>query len=347
MKFDWVIRLQGLPVSLRFDHRVPLVLVSFIIIGIIAMVVSVSQGEYPITLFDAAKRVLGINTGNPDHAFVINYLRLPRTLVAAMVGVALAVSGCIFQGLTRNPLADSGIIGLNSGASLAAVTVIVLFPSTPSFSIPLSAFAGALIFAVLIYVLAWDRGSSPIRLILIGIGLGAIGSAFTSLIITFGEIYDVNQALVWLAGSVYGKTWEQVYSLVPWLLIGLPLVLVLSRHLNALNLGDDIAKSLGSQVEWERALLATLGVALAAASVANAGMISFVGLIAPHIGRQMVGGNHQGLIPVSGIIGGTMVLLADLLGRILFAPIEIPCGVVTAIIGAPYFLYLLIRNRKQ
>jgi iron complex transport system permease protein len=317
------------------------------VIIVVAIVMNVGRGEYPILPLDIVKTVVGLDTGNPDHAFVINTLRLPRTLVAFMVGVAFAISGTIFQGLTRNPLADPGIIGINAGASLAAVTVIVLFPSAPIYALPLSAFTGALLMAGLIYSLAWNQGSSPILLILMGVGLSAIASAITSLLITFGEIYDVSNALVWLAGSVYGRTWEQVFSLLPWLIVFVPMALTLARHLNALNLGDDVAKGLGSRVEWQRGLLVLVGVALAGAGVATAGMIGFVGLIAPHLGRQLVGTNHEGLIPVSALLGGMIVVMADFLGRTLFAPIELPCGVVTAAIGAPYFLYLLIRNRKK
>ena len=201
--------------------------------------------------------------------------------------------------------------------------------------------------AILIYSLAWNNGSSPILLILMGVGLSAIASAITSLIMTFGQISDVSNALVWLAGSVYGRTWEQVFSLLPWLIVFVPMALTLARHLNALNLGDDVAKSLGSQVEWQRGLLVLVGVALAGAGVATAGNIGFVGLVAPHLGRQLVGATHEGLIPASALLGGVIVVMADLLGRTLFAPIELPCGVVTAAVGAPYFLYLLIRNRKK
>ncbi|MGJ5632810.1 FecCD family ABC transporter permease [Nostoc sp. CALU 1950] len=346
MSFDWlVIRSQA--ISFRIDRRVPIILLCLAVAIAVAMVINIGRGEYPISPLDIVKTILGLDTGNPDHQFVIQSLRLPRTLVAFMVGMALAISGTIFQGLTRNPLADPGIIGINAGASLAAVTVIVLFPSAPIYTLPLSAFAGALLMAILIYSLAWNNGSSPILLILMGVGLSAIASAITSLMITFGEINDVSNALVWLAGSVYGRTWEQVFSLLPWLIVFVPMALTLARHLNALNLGDDVAKSLGSQVEWQRGLLVLVGVALAGAGVATAGNIGFIGLIAPHLGRQLVGGTHEGLIPTSALLGGVIVVMADLLGRTLFAPIELPCGVVTAAIGAPYFLYLLIRNRKK
>lgn len=346
MKLDWlVIRSQS--ISFRIDRRVPTMLLCLSAIALVAMVVNVGRGEYPIASLDIVKTLLGLDTGNPDHPFVVNTLRLPRTLVAFMVGVAFAISGTIFQGLTRNPLADPGMIGINAGASLAAVMAIVLFPAAPVYILPVSAFAGALSIAVVIYALAWNNGSSPILLILIGVGLSAIATAFTSLLITFGQIDDVSNALVWLAGSVYGRTWEQVLSLLPWLMMFVPLSLALARHLNALNLGDDIAKGLGSRVEWQRGLLVLVGVALAGAGVATAGTIGFVGLIAPHLGRQLVSTNHHGLIPTAALLGGIIVVLADLLGRTLFAPIELPCGVVTAAIGAPYFLYLLIRNRQR
>ncbi len=346
MKVDWLV-IRSEAISFRIDRRVPLMLLCLAAVIAVAMVMNVGRGEYPISPLDIVKTVLGLDTGNRDHAFVIHNLRLPRTLVAFMVGVALAISGTIFQGLTRNPLADPAIIGINAGASLAAVTVIVLFPSAPIYTLSLSAFAGALLMAGLIYWLAWNNGSSPLLFILMGIGLDAIARAITSFLITFGEIYDVSNALVWLAGSVYGRTWEQVFLLLPWLIVFVPMALTLARHLNALNLGDDVAKGLGSRVEWQRGLLVLVGVALAGAGVATAGMIGFVGLIAPHLGRQLVGTNHEGLIPVSALLGGMIVVMADFLGRTLFAPIELPCGVVTAAIGAPYFLYLLIRNRKK
>ncbi|MBD2448912.1 iron ABC transporter permease [Nostoc sp. FACHB-152] len=346
MKVDWLV-IRNPTLSFRIDKRVLLMLLCFAGVIVVAMVMNIGRGEYPISSLDIVKTVLGIDTGNRDHAFVIYNLRLPRTLVAFMVGMALAISGTIFQGITRNPLADPGIIGINAGASLAAVAVIILFPSAPIYTLPLSAFAGALLMATLIYLLAWNNGSSPVLFILMGLGLSAIASAFTSLLITFGEIYSVTDALVWLAGSIYGRTWDQVLSLLPWLIVFMPIALILARHLNTLNLGDDVAKGLGTNVEWLRGLLVLVGVALAGASVATAGMIGFVGLIAPHIGRQLVGSNHEGLIPTAALLGGFIVVVADLLGRILFAPIEIPCGVVTAAVGAPYFLYLLISNRKK
>jgi iron complex transport system permease protein len=347
MNKGWlVIRSRHFRVSFRLERRVPAVLLTLLLVTLAAIALNVGQGEYPIPPLEVLKTILGLETDNPDYPFVVNTLRLPRTIVAYLAGVGLAISGTILQGVIRNPLADPSFIGINAGASLAAVTLIVLVPSLPLFALPLSAFGGALAVSVLIYLLAWDKGSSPIRLILIGVGLDAISRALTTLMVTFGEINSVSQALVWLAGSVYGRTWEHVWSLLPWLVVLVPLAFVLAKQLNALNLGDDVARSLGSQVEWQRGLLLLVSVALVGASVATAGTIAFVGLIAPHLGRQLVGPTHEGLIPVSALMGGLIVVLADWLGRLLFAPIELPCGVITAAVGAPYFLYLLIRNRK-
>ncbi|MGF1674502.1 MAG: FecCD family ABC transporter permease [Rivularia sp. (in: cyanobacteria)] len=335
------------PISFRLHRRIPSVLLLICVITFTTFIISTSVGEYPTPPLVVLQTLLGIDTGNPDYGFVINTLRLPRTLTACLVGIALAISGAIMQGLTRNPLADPGIIGINAGASLAAVSIIILLPNLPAGILPISAFLGALIASLLIYIFAWDRGTHPVRLILIGVGISAVAGACTSFMVTFGNIYDVNQALVWLAGSVYGRTWEQLFAFLPWLIVFVPLALIKASELNTLNLGDDIAQGLGSKVEWQRGLLLVISAALSGAAVATAGTISFVGLIAPHIARQLVGGNHLGLIPVSGVLGAMMVAISDLLGRVIFAPIEIPCGIVTAVIGAPYFLYLLIQTRKK
>lgn len=268
-------------------------------------------------------------------------------ITAFLVGTGFAIAGTILQGLTRNPLAAPEIVGIEAGAGLAAVALIVLFPSTSVFFLPIAAFTGAFTAALLVYWLAWEGGSAPIRLILVGVGVGAIAAALTSLMITFGNIYDVSQALVWLAGSVYGRSWEHIQALLPWLLVFIPISLFCARELNTLNLGDDVARGLGSRVEWQRGLLLITSVALAGASVATAGTIGFVGLMSPHLARQLVGTSHEGLMPTSALLGGVIVMLADLLGRSLFAPIELPCGIITAAVGAPYFLYLLYRSHHS
>ncbi|MEM7796341.1 MAG: iron ABC transporter permease [Cyanobacteria bacterium P01_C01_bin.118] len=332
--------------SARIDQRVPRILLSLILVTLLAMVWSVGQGEYPVPPLDVIRTVLGLPTDNPDYGFIVNTLRLPRTLVAWGVGMALAIAGTLTQGITRNPLAAPGIIGVNAGASLAAVSLIVVFPGVPVSVIPLAAFVGALAIAVLIYLLAWNGGSSPVRLILVGVGFSLVAGALTNLIITFGNIFDVSQALVWLVGSVYGRSWAQVLAFTPWLVVFGILSWVLSRELNALQMGDDVARGLGSRLEWQRGWLLLSSVALAGAAVATAGGIGFVGLMAPHMARQLVGPSHEGLLPTAALMGGMVVVVSDLIGRLLFAPIELPCGIVTAVVGAPYFLYLLIRDRK-
>jgi len=348
MQQPWiVVRPNRLPLSFRLDRRVPLVLLAATLVTLAVMVINIGVGEYPIAPLDVIKTVLHLPTENfDDFNFIVNTLRLPRMLVAAMVGIALGISGAIMQGLTRNPLATPDILGISAGAGLVAVPLIVVFQNVPSGIIPLAAFGGALLIAVLIYLLAWRDGDSPLRLILVGIGLGAVTGALTSLLITFGDVYDVQRALIWLTGSVYARSWDEVWGLLPWLLLFGPLAFLLARDLNALNLGEEVARGLGTRVAWRRGLLMVTAVALAGATVAAAGTIGFVGLMAPHIGRRLVGPDHVGLLPTSGILGGFIVVAADLVGRTIFAPIELPCGLITAVVGAPFFIYLLWQQRK-
>jgi iron complex transport system permease protein len=331
--------------SVRIDRRVPLVLTLALLAMLAAMIVNIGVGEYPIAALDVVRTVLGLPTGNEDYSFIVNTLRLPRMLVAALVGLALGVAGAILQGLTRNPLAEPGILGISAGAGLVAVTLIVVVKDVPANIIPLAAFAGAVTVAALIYVLAWRGSDSPMRLILVGIGLSAICSALTTLMITFGDINDVQRALVWLTGSVYGRTWEEFWPLLAWVAVFAPLAMLLARDLNALNLGEDVARGLGSAVARQRGVLLLAAVALAAATVAAAGTIGFVGLMAPHIARRLVGPDSSGLLPTAGVLGALIVVLADLVGRTLFAPVELPAGLITAAVGAPFFIYLLWRSR--
>ena len=200
----------GKAISFRLDRRFLPVFLTLLALTLVVMVLSVSYGEYRIAPLDVLRSVLGLDTGNPDHQLVVRLFRLPRIVLALLVGAALAVSGAILQGVTRNPLADPGILGINNGAALAAVAILVYFKDIPAQVLPWAAFAGALITASLIYGLAWRGGSSPIRLILVGIGFAAAAQALTTLLVVFGDINDVQRALVWLAGSVYGRGWAEV-----------------------------------------------------------------------------------------------------------------------------------------
>jgi iron complex transport system permease protein len=312
----------------------------------LALISSIAFGAADIAAADVWAALVAFDPASTEH-LIIRTLRVPRAATAALVGAALAVAGALMQGLTRNPLADPGIIGISAGASLVAVTLIVVVKDAPAGVIPAAAFAGALVVAGLIYLLAWKHGDSPIRLILVGIRLGAIAGAATQLMITFGDIYDVQRALIWLTGSVYGRSWAEFWPLLPWVAGFAPLALLLARDLNALNLGEEVARGLGGRVARQRGLLLITAVALAGATVAAAGTIGFVGLMAPHIARRLVGPDHAGLLPTAGVLRALLVVAADLVGRTIFAPVELPCGLITAAVGAPFFLYLLYRQRDR
>lgn len=345
---NWlVVRSNRIPISFKLNPRVPGLLIILGVLIVATLILSVSYGEYAVPPLDVMRTILGMQTDNADYAFIVNTLRLPRALVALLVGIALAIAGTITQGILRNPLAAPGIIGINAGAALAAVTLIIVLPSVSVSVLPVAAFIGGFTVFTLIYLLAWNGGSSPTRLVLVGIGFSLMTVAITNILITFGNIYDVSQALVWLAGSVYGRSWDEVRALLPWLFVLIPIVLVMARDLNTLNLGDDIARGVGSLLERQRGILLVSSVALAGAAVATAGTVGFVGFIAPHIARRLVGPSHEGLLLTAAMTGGLLVLVADLIGRSLFAPIELPCGLVTSAIGAPYFLYLMIQKRTS
>lgn len=345
MKNSWLtIRSHKPSFSLWLDARLPKILLVLLILLLITLVMSISQGEYNISPLDVIKTLLGFDTKS-DYQFIIKTLRLPRTLVALLVGIGLAIAGCIMQTITRNPLAGPSIIGINAGAGLAAILFIVIFPNLPISLLPVAAFCGGLMVATAIYLLAWQQEASVTRLILVGIGFNFIVSAITNIVVTFGNINSVSQALVWLIGSVYGKTNLQVLILLPWIVVFAIVTWIMSKELNSLNLGENLSRGLGLSVQKIQLTLLICSVALSSASVAIAGSVGFVGLIAPHISRRLVGNTHQGLIPVSALVGGLLVVSADVLGRYLFSPIELPCGIITAIIGAPYFLFLLSKSR--
>ncbi len=335
----------GKRVSFRLDRRALPVLLVLLVLLLAVAILSVSYGEYRIAPLDVIRATLGLETGNEDHRLVVRLFRLPRIVLAALVGAALAVSGAILQGITHNPLADPGILGISSGAALAAVSLLVYFTAAPALLLPWAAFGGALLTAALIYLLAWRGGSSPLRLILIGIGFAAAAQALTTLLVVFGDINDVQRAFVWLSGSVYGRGWADVQVLALSLVVLLPLMFLSARQLNTLSLGDESATGLGLGLERTRAFLILVSVALAAGAVAAAGTIGFVGLVAPHITRRLVGPGHEGLLPASALTGALLVVTADLIGRTVIAPSQLPAGLVTAVIGAPYFMYLLWRYR--
>ncbi|HRN50130.1 MAG TPA: iron ABC transporter permease [Anaerolineales bacterium] len=342
-----VLRTPRLPVSFRLDARLPVVFISLLLVTLAAMIVNMGVGEFKIAPLDVVRTLFGVDTGVPQHVFVVMNLRLPRMLLAWLVGAALAVSGNIVQGVTRNPLASPDLTGVTAGASLAAVFFIVAVPGLPRALLPLMAFLGALAVAVLLYILAWRRGDSPMRFILVGIGLQATLSAVIGFQLTFGRIDLVTQAMMWLAGTVYATTWAEVNAVLPWIGIGLLVALVLARHLNALNLGEEVARGLGTPVTRQRAILLLVAVALAGVTVTVAGTVGFVGLVAPHLARRLVGPMHEGSQVVAALVGGALVIVSDLIGRTVIAPAEIPCGIIISLLGAPFFLYLIWKNRER
>ncbi|OEH91751.1 FecCD family ABC transporter permease [Bacillus solimangrovi] len=306
-------------------------------------IISIGVGAIYISPIKVIAALTGM--GAEEHLFIISNYRLPRIAVALLVGSGLAISGTILQGTIRNPLASPDVIGITKGAGLAAVIVIILFPSSPTIVLPIAAFIGAALVAVALYLFSYKRGIRPATLALVGIALGAVCNAgIQYLMIKFP--LDANAALVWLTGSLWGRGWDEVAGILPLVLILIPVTFIFAIKLDILNLGDDVAEGLGEHVNRSRVLMLILAVALAGVCVAIVGSIGFVGLIAPHIARQLVGAKHSYLLPISALIGILLVLLADGLGRGLIPPIEIPAGIFTAVIGAPYFLYLLRRESK-
>jgi iron complex transport system permease protein len=332
------------PVLAR-PSRSLLVLTLLALVAVVALVANLALGEFAIGPAEVVRSLAG--AGDPSHEFVVVELRLPRALLAFAVGAALAVSGAILQGLTRNPLAAPDIVGVSAGANAAAVLVIVALPSAPVTLLPVAAFAGALAASVIVYLLAWDRGSSPSRLLLVGIGVTTVSYAVViGVISTVDELIHASQLVTYLAGSVYGKGWPELRALLPWLAVLLPLALAGARHLDALSLGDPVARGLGVPIERRRLGLLCVGTALAASAVAIAGPVGFVGLTAPHIARRLVGAAHADRLPAALLAGGAMTIVADALARTAFAPVDIPVGVVTAVVGAPYLVWLLSRERR-
>ena len=279
---------------------------------------------------------------------VVRELHLPRTLVATLAGALLALSGATLQNVTRNPLADPSLVGVSQGAGFAVVVAMIAFPSAAPWARPLYAFGGALAVAALIQWIAVRRtGGATMRFILTGIGVAAFISAGTGALLTYGDIDRALAALGWLAGSVHAAGWGEVATLSACTLALLPVLLLASRPMSALRMGPELASGLGVRVRRARAFLITLSVALAAAAVAAVGPIGFVGLVAPHAARRLARSGVRIHLALSAAVGGLLVLVADLIGRTIFAPVQIPAGLVTAVIGAPVFVALILGSGSR
>ncbi|MFU1851932.1 Fe(3+) dicitrate ABC transporter permease subunit FecD [Citrobacter portucalensis] len=277
-----------------------------------------------------------------EYHYVLTAYRLPRLLLALLVGAALAVAGVLVQGIVRNPLASPDILGVNHAASLASVGALLLLPSLPVISLPLLAFAGGMAGLILLRILA--NTSQPMKLALTGVALSACWASLTDYLM-LSRPQDVNSALLWLTGSLWGRDWSFVKIAAPLLILFLPLSLRFCRDLDLLALGDARATTLGVSVPRIRLLALLLAVAMTSTGVAVCGPISFIGLVVPHMVRSITGGRHRWLLPVSAMAGALLLVVADLLARIIHPPLELPAGVLTAIIGAPWFVWLLVRMR--
>ncbi|SDF87595.1 iron complex transport system permease protein [Onishia taeanensis] len=343
----------SLPASLRRtgrDSTAGLMTRSAIIAALLALVLlasialSLTLGSFPTSFADVTKALVAPQ--NSDIAFIVWELRLPRILLAVLVGAALAIAGAILQGIVRNPLASPDVIGITSGAAMAAVVFLALFTASLSIHwLPAAALLGALLSALLVFLLAWRHGITPTRMVLVGIGLSAAMSAVTTLVIVISDDSSAMVAYVWLTGSLYAAQWQDVLGILPWLLVAVPLCLTQARQMDAMALGDQVAQGLGVNVLRSRLLLMACSVALAGAAVAFAGGLSFVGLIAPHIAARLVGRSFTRLAPIAGLVGALIVLYADLLGRVAFLPKDLPAGIFVSGVGAPFFVYLLHRTR--
>lgn len=342
--------MKEMPIMTKVQHKTKTR--NLMIIGILSMlivlvfIISMNTGYIKLSPLEVIRTLFGLGTDKQQ--LILFEFRLPRIIISILVGMGLAVSGCVLQGVSRNALADPGILGINAGAGLAVMLFISFFPSTtaaPVFLLPVLAFTGAGVTAVIIYSLAYKRheGISPMRLLLTGVAVAA-GISAAMIVLTL-RLSPENYQFVatWLAGSIWGSNWKFVLSLLPWLVLLLPFVFSKARVLNVLNLGDLTATGLGAAIEKERRILLAAAVGLAGASVSVSGGIGFVGLVGPHLARQLVGSRHQFLLPAAAMTGGLLVLIADTIGRWILQPSEIPAGIVVAVIGAPYFLYLLAR----
>jgi len=332
------------------QHPVYATLLIFLAV-LTVMILSAGSGEFPLSPANVVAALFGF--GDEFNQTILIDFRLPRIVMALFVGMALAVSGAILQGITKNPLASPDLIGVTAGASFAVVLFLAMFSDennslTVSIQwLPLFAFLGATITALVVFSLSWKNGIAPFRLLLIGIAVAAFMQAGTTVWILMGPIYQASQATIWTTGSIYGANWSQVYVLMPWAILLIAISFLLRRQMNILELGDDIATGVGSRVQRNRVLLLLISTGLTGVAVAFAGGIGFVGLLAPHIARRIVGPKFQSMVLFSAGIGALLVLIADWIGRVAFAPIEVPAGVWTAAVGAPYFIFLLMTQRKK
>ena len=332
-------------------NKFKIVLIILIALLVISFGVTLCWGTYKVSPVEVINTLLGNGTKLQNTAILS--IRLPRMLVGMFVAIALSTAGAILQTITKNDLADTGIIGINAGAAVAAVLFITFqtanyYSELGQFSIfvlPVMAVVGASVSAFIIYMLSSRNGIKPKRLLLIGIGLNAGLNAFITFFTFRGGVGDYNKILVWTSGSLWGSGWSYAKVIIPIVLFMFILVLLNHKKLDVLNLSDEVALSLGLNLEKERKKFLSYAVILAGTATAFAGNIGFLGLISPHIAKKLVGPYHKNFISISAIISIIIILLADAVSRNLFSPIEIPVGITVSIFGVPYFIYLMMKEK--
>jgi len=313
-----------------------------------AIALSIGMGDIELSFAEILSTLMGKGTSMQN--LVVFELRLPRIIVSVLVGVGMAIAGATLQGLTGNDLADPGILGVSSGAGFFVLIYISIFSTVSSISVvvlPILAFLGGMGAAVIIYLLIYKKGKniSSTRLLLTGVAVNT-GINAATLFITLSlnrQQYEFTQ--LWTAGSIWGDEWRYILVLLPWVLVCSTFIFYKSRIIDALNLGQEMATGLGVNINKEFVIISIAAVALASGCVAIGGSILFVGLIAPHLARKLVGANNKVMLPTSALVGGTFLLISDTLGRAIMPSTEIPAGIVVSIIGAPYFIYLLYKSK--
>ena len=275
--------------------------------------------------------------------FTLMEYRLPRAVLAILLGGALAISGVLVQSVVRNPLASPDILGINNAAGLVAVSVLMFLPNLAFYWMPIFAFLGGVLSFVILWVVC-GFNFRPIKMAIIGVALSALWAAISHYLMLTNPV-EINTAMLWLTGSLWGRSWSYLNVVLPWLLVLLPLPFIFCRDLDTLGLGENKASTLGVTVNKVQISVLVLAVALCTTAVAICGPIAFLGLVAPHLARRLVGGRHRTLLPAALIIGALLLQLSDILARVIDPPTELPAGILTAIIGAPYFFYLLMRTK--
>ena len=275
--------------------------------------------------------------------FTLMEYRLPRAVLAILLGGALAISGVLVQSVVRNPLASPDILGINNAAGLIAVSVLMFLPNLAFYWMPIFAFLGGVLSFVILWIVC-GFNFRPIKMAIIGVALSALWAAISHYLMLTNPV-EINTAMLWLTGSLWGRSWSYLNVVLPCLVVLLPLPFIFCRDLDTLGLGENKASTLGVTVNKVQISVLVLSVALSTTAVAICGPIAFLGLVAPHLARRLVGGRHRTLLPAALIIGALLLQLSDILARVIDPPTELPAGILTAIIGAPYFFYLLMRTK--